>query len=297
MTGAMDKPGSDGVVPLNLYRVSRPGMARVISSERLTPATHEDVRHITLSLAGLGYRFLEGQSMGILPPGTDERGRAHKLRLYSFASSRLGDDRSGTTASLCVKRVVVPDRNTGGVYHGVASNYLCDARAGDAVSITGPAGKTLLLPPDPASNLILLATGTGIAPFRGFLRRIYEELPGWSGQVRLFFGARTRAECLYRDELESYRSRPGYDVVYALSREERAGSGERMYVHHRLAERMDDAWALLGLEDTYLYICGIKGMEEGIERVLADRARAEGVNWELMHEALSDQGRFLVETY
>lgn len=295
MADALGRPGSDGAVPLNLYRVSRPGMSRVIGNERLTPEGYEDVRHVTLDLSGLKYRYLEGQSIGVLPPGVDENGRPQKLRLYSFASSRMGDDGSGRTTSLCVKRVVLPEAETGGVFRGVASNFLCDLRLGETVLI--PAGRTFLLPDDPASNLILMATGTGIAPFRAFLRRIYGELPGWTGQVRLYFGVRTRAECLYRHELESYRAWPGYDVVYAHSREERTESGERVYVHHRMAERMDEAWSLLNQSTTYLYICGIKGMEDRIDGVLAEKARAEGRDWDLLREDWIDAGRYHCETY
>src|SRR5262249_9368769 len=155
-------------------------------------------------LDGLDYRYLEGQSLGVLTPGLDERGRAIKLRLYSIASTHMGDNGRGKTASLCVKRVVYDDPDTGEEHRGVASNYLCDLTPGDPVSITGPSGKHLLLPGDPASNLILVATGTGIAPFRAFLRRIFLERPDWTGAVYLVFGVRTQAECLYRDELESF---------------------------------------------------------------------------------------------
>src|SRR3954471_7701304 len=61
---------SRGEVPLNLYRVSAPGIARVVSNERLTPPGHDDVRHVVLDLDGLDYRYLEGQSLGVLAPGT-----------------------------------------------------------------------------------------------------------------------------------------------------------------------------------------------------------------------------------
>src|SRR5262249_41762506 len=155
-------------------------------------------------LSELDFRFLEGQSLGVLPPGVDERGRPHKLRLYSIASTRLGDDGRGTSVSLCVKRVLDRDPTTGLEHRGVASHYLCDLRPGDEVQVTGPAGKTFLLPDNPGTDLILVATGTGIAPFRAFLHRLYGELPRWTGTVWLFFGVRTEAECLYRDELENY---------------------------------------------------------------------------------------------
>lgn len=290
------RPGRDGI-PFNLYRVSRPGTARVLSNERLTPEGRDDVRHIVLDLSGLDYRYLEGQSLGILTPGADGSGRPHKLRLYSIASTRSGDDGRGASASLCVKRVVYSDED-GLEHRGVASNYLCDLAPGDMVSVTGPAGKTFLLPEDPSSNLVLIATGTGIAPFRAFLRRIYDEIPGgWPGRVFLLFGVRTADDCLYRADLERYLDRPGFAVSYAFSREHRAPDGSRLYVQHRLAEFMGEIGPLLDLDATYLYLCGLKGMETGIDSALEDRALAAGLDWPSWREALHKGGRLHIETY
>jgi ferredoxin--NADP+ reductase len=287
-------------IPLNTYRVSAPGIARVVSNERLTPLDHDDVRHIVLDLDGLDYSYLEGQSLGILAPGTDGLGRPHKLRLYSIASTRLGDDGLGRTASLCVKRVVYYDPVAGREQHGITSNYLCDLAPGDAVAVTGPVGKTFLLPEDPTSNLILVATGTGIAPFRAFLRRIYLERPGQSPNPRAvhhFFGVRTAAEFLYRDEFEALGNQPGLRLTTAFSREQSTTDGQRMYVQHRMAEQIGALWDLLRHDDTYLFICGLKGMEDGIDAVLEAHAEAEGVPWIPFRTALRECGRLVIETY
>jgi ferredoxin--NADP+ reductase len=286
----------DGI-PFNLYRVHSPGIARVASNRLLTRPGPVEVRHVVLDLSGLEYRYLEGQSLGVLAPGVDERGRPHKLRLYSIASTRLGDDGRARSASLCVKRVVYPDPVTGEEHRGVTSNYLCDSDPGDEVAVTGPAGKTFLLPEDPSANLIMVATGTGIAPFRAFLRRIYLELPAWHGAVHLVFGVRTAAECLYRDELEAFLDRPNYRLTYAFSREQTAPDGRRMYVQHRIAEQIDALWRLLVQDQTHLYVCGLKGMEDGIDAVLAARARAAGAPWEAFRHGLVRSGRLHVETY
>jgi ferredoxin--NADP+ reductase len=283
-------------IPRSTYRVSAPGIARVHSNERLTPPDHDDVRHIVLDLDGLGLGYREGQSLGILAPGTDARGRPHKLRLYSIASTRRGDDGRGRTASLCVKRLVYMDPATGLERRGVTSNYLCDLEPGDTVAVTGPVGKTLLLPEDPASNLILVATGTGIAPFRAFLRRIYLERPEWTiPVVNLFFGARTAAECLYREELEGFLDYPGFHLTTAFSREQTTNDGRRVYVQDRMAEQIGALWDLLQRDDTYLYICGLKGLEDGIDALFA--AHADGVSWPSFRKELKQAGRIRVETY
>merc|ERR1719174_2626364 len=126
-------------------------------------------------------------SLGLIAPGPDKKTGKDPAagRLYSIASSAVGDDQSSKTVSLCVKRVVEVDgkhfnRDVGEdkpdkagthypnnkVYRGVASNYICDLKVGDEVTITGPVGTEMLLPRDPESVLIMLATGTGIAPMR-----------------------------------------------------------------------------------------------------------------------------------
>merc|ERR1712065_97664 len=58
--------------------------------------------------------------------------------------------------------------------NGVCSTYLCDIKPGDKVKITGPVGKEMLLPDEEDANVVMLATGTGIAPMRAYLRRMFE---------------------------------------------------------------------------------------------------------------------------
>jgi ferredoxin--NADP+ reductase len=54
---------------------------------------------------------------------------------------------------------------------GICSNFLCDTEPGAEVKMTGPAGKVMLMPEeDPTTDYIMVATGTGIAPYRGFVR-------------------------------------------------------------------------------------------------------------------------------
>merc|ERR1711988_1779825 len=64
------------------------------------------------------------------------------------------------------------------VYRGVCSNYICDLKEGDEVLITGPVGTEMLLPQGDDAALILLATGTGIAPMRSYLRLLFADKAG-----------------------------------------------------------------------------------------------------------------------
>ena len=91
---------------------------------------------------------------------------------------------------------------------GIASNFLCDALPGDEVKLTGPMGKVMMLPEaTPASDLIMVATGTGIAPYRGFLRRLFvEETPYgavYKGLAWLFLGVANTDSLLYDDEWQT----------------------------------------------------------------------------------------------
>ena len=103
---------------------------------RLTDDPDHDVRHIILDAGSLPFPVLEGQSIGIIPPGTDDKGNAHLPRLYSISSPRNGEQPNYNNLSLTVKREE----------KGVCSNYVCDLAAGDKVQVTGPFGSTFLMP-------------------------------------------------------------------------------------------------------------------------------------------------------
>lgn len=167
--------------------------------------------------------YAEGQSIGIVADGTDEKGNPHKLRLYSIASSAPGDYGDGNTVSLCVKRLIYED-DEGKEVRGVCSNYICDLKEGADVKITGPVGQALLLPKDPKANIIMLATGTGIAPFRSFLWRFFFEKHDdykFDGNAWLFMGVPTTSALLYDNEFKKMKELGGdkFRYDYAISRE------------------------------------------------------------------------------
>jgi len=286
-------------VPVNLYRPASPFRGKALENINLTPNDPDnDVRHVVLDLTGSGLTYFEGQSIGIVPPGIDAKGKPHKLRLYSIASSRVGDHKDGNTVSLCVKRVVYKHPETGETVRGVASNFICDLNPGDEVMITGPTGKTFLLPEDPTANLVLIATGTGIAPFRAFLRRIFDEMETpWQGKVWLFFGMQNSNSYLYRDELAGFVSKGNFRISEAISREQKNAQGGRMYVQHRIAEHAEELWNLISGGNTYTYICGLKGMENGIDEAFAGVAVGQGITWSEYQFKLKQEGFWHVETY
>jgi ferredoxin--NADP+ reductase len=287
-------------IPSNIYKPQTPWAARVLSVARLTaPDSHNDVKHIVLDLAGSQYQYVEGQSVGIIPPGVDAQGKPHKLRLYSIASAAIGDNRQSNTLSICVKRAITTDETTGQVYPGVCSSYLCDLVPGDTVQATGPVGKAFVMPPlAKQPNLVMIATGTGIAPFRAFLDVAYAQQKLMSSEHWLFFGVQSRKDYLYGDMLDSYQATyPSFHNITAFSREEKTAAGERMYVQHRLAEHGAALINVLQQPNTYVFICGLKGMEQGILAGMAQAAAQAGIDWSTLHQYLLAEKRWHVEVY
>ncbi|MCE3235278.1 MAG: petH [Vampirovibrio sp.] len=285
-------------VPSNIYKPNAPLEAKVIKHERLTaPDSPNDVCHIVYDISGSELKYVEGQSIGVLPPGEDANGKPHKLRLYSIASPGIGDDGQGKTLSVCVKRAITVDAETGKEYHGVCSSYLCNLKVGDTSKLTGPVGKAFLMPDMPNANIIMVATGTGIAPFRAFLSRRYNQLKHEKGQSWLFFGAQTRKDYLYESELEEYAQNETCHIVTAFSREEKNAEGGRMYVQHRLIEHGETLFNLLKKPETYLYICGLRGMESGILEGFQEVAARQGIDWNEFFDTLKAEKRWHVEVY
>jgi ferredoxin--NADP+ reductase len=293
-------PVNPSEIPSNLYKLQAPWAAEVVAIKRLTAETSaNDVQHIVLNLAGSNYHYVEGQSAGILPPGTDAEGKPHKLRLYSIASAAIGDDRQSQTLTLCVKRAITTDPATGTIYPGVCSNYLCDLTVGDKVQMTGPVGKAFILPPiSEQPNLVMIGTGTGIAPFRAFLDVAYDQQQLTQGNHWLFFGVQSCQDYLYGDVLDGYaKDFANFNLVTAFSREEKTPTGDRMYVQHRLAEHGKALMATLQAPNTYVYICGLKGMEQGILQGLAQAAELAGLDWPTLYNTLKTSKRWHVEVY
>jgi benzoyl-CoA 2,3-dioxygenase component A len=132
-------PMSASKPTVNLYNRGRPATATVTGNFRLTDAAADsDVRHIILDFGDQPFPVLEGQSIGIIPPGVDAAGKPHIPRLYSVASERDGEKPNTNNLALTVKR------DPG----GVCSNYLCDLPRGAHVQVTGPFGATFLMPND-----------------------------------------------------------------------------------------------------------------------------------------------------
>ena len=293
-------------IPVNLFTIQKPLIGEVIENKRLTPSTRDprnDVRHVVIRYQEkLPYR--PGQSVGILMPGIDPlTGKPHKLRLYSVASVSVGDSGDGQTVSLCVVRHFWDNPKTGEKnVPGLASNYLCDLKIRDRVTMTGPVGRHFLLPEDfKKRDLIFTATGTGIAPYRGMLKEMFDS--GFNGRVWLYFGVKYRDTVLYDDEFESYRKHKNFFYVRAISREEPnpipnvvPTRENRMYVQVKMYQDKKLLGEVLTKPDSMVYLCGLKGMEQGIFPILDQIGRELGIQGTLVEKLKAEQ-RLRVEVY
>lgn len=296
----ISKKNEEGVV-VNKYKPKTPYTGRVLLNTKITADDAPgETWHMVFSTEGeLPYR--EGQSIGIIPEGIDKNGKPHKLRLYSIASSALGDFGDSKTVSLCVKRLVYTN-DQGEIVKGVCSNFLCDLKPGQEVTITGPVGKEMLMPVDPNATIIMLATGTGIAPFRGYLWKMFFEKHAdyqFNGLAWLFLGVPTSSSLLYKEEFEKMKEKSPdkFRLDFAVSREQQNEQGEKMYIQTRMAQYAKELWELFKKDNTYVYMCGLKGMEKGIDDIITSLAAEDGIVWSEYKRQMKKNEQWNVEVY
>ena len=295
---AVTAPWSAERAIANLYgpkAAARSVPATVVGNVRVTEVGKDyDTHHIVLDFGSMTFPVLEGQSIGIVPPGVDADGRPHFPRQYSVASPRNGERPGYNNVSLTVKRVL--EDHQGRPVRGVVSNYLCNLSVGDKVEVTGPFGTSFLMPNHPKSAIVMICTGTGSAPMRAMTewrRRLRKSGKFDGGKLMLFFGARTREELPYFGPLLNL-PKDFIDINFAFSRTE--GEPKR-YVQDAMRERAADLGALIADPDAYFYVCGLKAMEEGVVKALRDIAIEAGLDWETHGPALKRDGRLHLETY
>ncbi len=269
--------------------------ATVTGNVRVTEVGSDyDTHHLVLDFGSTPFPVLEGQSIGVLPPGLDARGRAHHARQYSIASPRNGERPGYNNVALTLKRVL--EDHEGRPVRGVASNFLCDAGVGDQVQVIGPFGASFLMPNHPKSHIVMICTGTGSAPMRAMTewrRRLRRSGRFEGGRLMLFFGARTREELPYFGPLQKLPA-DFIDIEFAFSRT--PGAAKR-HVQDAMRARAADLAPLLADPDCYFYVCGLKAMEEGVLQALQDVAVGAGLDWDAIARALKRDARLHLETY
>merc|ERR1712194_930733 len=271
-------------VPINTYKNKAPHTGKVVSTKRIVgaQATGETCHIIIDTFSVMPY--WEGQSAGVIAPGTNPKnGKPNSVRLYSIAASRYGDDMTGATTWVCVRRATYwcPELKADDpAKKGICSNFLCDTKPGDEVKLTGPSGKVMLIPEStPNADLIMVATGTGIAPYRSFIRRLFvEKTPfaaDYKGLAWLFLGVANSDALLYDDEWQP--------IV-------------KMYIQDKVGEYADEVFTRMD-NGGHMYFCGLKGMMPGILEMLDGVSKEKGIVWEDKLKEWKKNGQWHVEVY
>ena len=211
--------------------------ARLLESREIAP----EVRHLVFEVEdSLAFPYVPGQFASL----TAEIDGSPITRAYSFASPACG-----SRIELCLNRVL----------EGKFSPYLFDLQPGDRVQMTGPWGGFIFR--QPVQDSILVATGTGIVPFRAMLQ---DQLSRDSvHQYTLIFGVRYEHGLLYRDEFEQLaRDHPNFHFRPTLSRPEPEWTGRTGHVQAHLFEAIGDR------RDINVFICGLTPMVDDVRSIL-----------------------------
>jgi len=296
-------------LPINTFSMKHPLQATVLANTQLTAparAPWNDTRHILIQTPGLSY--VSGQSVGVMPPGIDPRtNRPYAMRLYSIASCGRGDDRKGDTLSLVVARHFWDNPETGekGI-PGVCSHFLCDSKPGDKLLLTGPVGKRFVLPLDfMERDFVFVATGTGVAPFRAMLADLFDQGYERSGRsVTLVLGVPFADSILYDNEFQAMKKQyANFTYVTAISRGDDVNPypdlfptrGNKVYAHIALWHNRQHIAPSLLRSNSVVYMCGLKGMETGVQDVIDHVGKESGI--EGLSAQLLAEGRLLREVY
>ena len=290
---------SGGVTHLSDYPTETQYEATVVSTERITPETsNEEVRELVLDVDRPDLPYEVGQSIGVFAPGDPALGGGPHFRLYSVADLPAKSDAGRPRVTIAVRRCSYIDDYTGERHPGIASNFLCDLRPGDTLTITGPFGLAFEVPENHDASLILIGSGTGIAPFRAFVKHLYHQVDGWTGRVWLFYGATSGMELLYmndrKNDFAQYYDEETFRAFTALS--PRPGWAEPIAWHRLLCERANDLWGLLSDANTHVYLAGLEEMRDHLDKALATVAGSPQ-KWARRKAELTAGGRWVELLY
>ncbi len=274
-------------------------LAKVLASQRISAQeAAEEVREIELEVEAANFDPQVGQNIGVLAPGQTDIGQDVHFRLYSIADVPQTTAQGRVRIRICVRRCSYIDEFSGEEYPGVASNYLCDLRPGERLTITGPYGQAFEVPKQQDATLILICAGTGIAPFRAFVKHLYMNCPQFSGRVWLLHGGQTGIDLLYRndekDDFALYYDRDTFEAINALSK--RPGWSDKTDWGTALQDRSEELCELLTDPKTYVYVAGLERIRDELEQVMAEVAGSEQA-WLTWKADLEAEGRWIELLY
>ncbi|MCB1792125.1 MAG: oxidoreductase [Gammaproteobacteria bacterium] len=267
--------------------------AVIVDSVRITPDDRDEVRRIRLRVDDPAFRFLPGHLIGVVVPGPHAFGNRYHTRRYSIASGSKTLTGEGIEFDLLVRRCFLIDEFSGERHPGVASHFLCDATAGQHITITGPFRSPFRIPERDDANLLMIGTGTGVAPFRAFIQEIYSRKTGWHGQVRLYYGARTGMDLLYQndefDDLANYYDRDSFKAFRAVMSKPMASENDTFEA--AIAGNAQDIWELMQDAKSHVYLAGINRVADAFDRLMQEAATSQSV-WRETKAWMQKEGRW-----
>lgn len=198
---------------------------------------------------GQPFQFEAGQWAQLIFPLLDDKGRAIR-RSYSIASAPNGTPRF----DLAVTKVE----------GGVGSTFLHDAAIGLTLDVKGPAGG-FMRPLATAAPSLFVATGSGVAPFRGMVNEAIAH--GRTEPIWILFGVRDENELLFGDELRALADRHSFlRFEPSYSRARPGTPGRHGYVQTHVKELWSELTA--AHPGAHAYVCGVKKMLFAVRDVL-----------------------------
>jgi ferredoxin--NADP+ reductase len=271
--------------------------AVVTDSVRISRADLDEVRRIRMRVEDPSFRGGVGQSIGIVVPGPHPFGNKVHTRRYSIAGETV-NGRGDTEIELLVRRCFSIDEISGEAYPGIASNFLCDAAVGQQVTLTGPFRSPFRMPGDDTANLLMIGTGTGVAPFRSFIQAIYRRRGGWKGQVRLYYGARNGMDLLYandeQDDLAQYYDQASFKAFRGVISKPLASEADTLAA--ATEAHAVEIWELIQSPDTYVYLAGLNKVAERFDAIMGEVAGSAEA-WKRQQEKMKTGGRWSELTY
>ncbi|MFD8996714.1 bifunctional cytochrome P450/NADPH--P450 reductase [Streptomyces abikoensis] len=221
-------------------------------------------------------------------------------RTYSISSSPAVDARH---ADLMVSVLEAPARSGRGVFKGTGSGHLAALRPGDTVlARVQPCREAFRIPMDTRTPVVMVAAGTGLAPFRGTIadRTALAAAGTELAPALLYFGCDAPdADFLHSAELRAAEDAGAVSVRPAFSEHPEAGGGP--YVQHRLAAEGDEVWSLLEA-GARVYVCGdgarmAPGVRAALRDLCARRTGADARAADAWLRELTDAGRYVEDVY
>ncbi|MDX8430381.1 MAG: hypothetical protein SNF33_01030 [Candidatus Algichlamydia australiensis] len=250
-----------------------PQRAKFVQQEVFTVSLKERYRlnnrtfHVVLEAPEISYT--PGSVIAIYPESSSETFRP-RHRYYSIASSL-----KATPGEIHLTVVTFTKEKDGHKTPGLCSNFLCkEAKIGQKINCFIPSKKKFSPPKSPDSPVIMISSGAGIAPFRGFMQeRSQTPSKNW-----LIHGGRTyKDDFYYQEEWERLIASDHLKVTTAFSRDQ----DEKIYVQHRMHEHAEEIRKWID-EGAVVYICGnskqmVKDVTKTLEEILGSKEQVDSL--------------------